>query len=63
MKPDIDGPPNESDEEFAARIRAETRKRIALKAKPIDLEAVLKSMSYPEPSHLGNLGIGKKTAS
>lgn len=63
MKLDIDGALSESDEEFAARIRAEARKKIAQKAKPIDLEAILKSMSYPEPSHFGNLGKDKKTTS
>lgn len=63
MKLDIDGPPNESDEEFVARIRAEARKKIALKAKPVDLVALVKSMSYPEPSYLGNLSKSKKTAS
>lgn len=63
MKLDIDGPQNESDEEFVARIRTEARAKIALKAKPVDLEALVKSMSYPEPSHLGSLIKRKKTNS
>ena len=63
MKFDIEGHPNESDEEFVARIRAEAHAKIALKAKPVDVDAVLKSMSYPEPSHLGSLSKRKKTNS
>ena len=60
MQLDSDEPLRESDEEFATRIRVETRKKILQKSKPIDLEALRKSMSLPEPSHLGNLGkIGK----
>ncbi len=63
MQLDSDEPLRESDEEFATRIRVETREKIALKAKPVDLEAVLKSMAYPEPSHLGNLRKDRKTTS
>lgn len=60
MQFDGDEQLDESGEGFTARIRTETREKILQKSKPIDLEALRKSMSLPEPSHLGNLGkIGK----
>lgn len=48
--------PTETDEQFSERIRAETRKKLKELAKPVDHEAVMRSMAIEEPTHLGDLG-------
>lgn len=60
---DGDGLPNESDEQFSARIRAETREKILLKSTPINLEALKKFMELPDPGYSGNLNRRDKPTS
>ena len=51
----------ETDEKYTARIRKEAREKILKNSKPIDVEAVRRSMAIDEPTHLGNLNNSKNT--
>lgn len=45
----------ETDAQFVKRVSAEARRKILKKSKPINLEALKRSMSIEEPTHLGKL--------
>ena len=45
----------ETAEQYAERIRKETREKILKNSKPLDLDALYRSMAIDEPTHLGNL--------
>lgn len=45
----------ETDEQYLQRIRKESCEKILKISKPLDIEALRRSMAIDEPTHLGNL--------